>query len=572
MYFGVVAVGRKKFEYNPVKEVGSIKKMLKAASDEAGDKIAYKFRENKEIREVTFREFRNTTLYLGTALYDMGISNKHIAMLGENSYDWICVYLTVLQSDGVMVPIDKELSAEPMSNVLNDSDAEVIFYTKTFDKFIEENRDKFPKIKIFISIDAVENSEKALSFKKLIQKGKELYEGGERGFENIESDQMKMKMLVYTSGTTGIAKGVMLSEHNLVSIVYHGIRVSTLYGTGLSVLPYNHTYEAVPGILVYIHMHLTLCINENLKTVLKNLQTYKPYNVYLVPAFLEVFYRKIWSTAQKEGKEKALRVLIRLSNGLRKIGIDLRKQLFKSVTSAFGGNLRKIVVGGAPLRRELGEFFDSIGISVINGYGITECSPLVSVNNDEINDYETVGFPLPCCEVRIADADKDGIGEICVKGDIVMLGYYKQPELTAEVLSPDGWFRTGDYGRINELGQIIITGRKKNIIILDNGKNIFPEEIENCIQKIPYVGEVVVYGVKDERGNDIGLACQVYLSEEKMTELGIDDGAARIKTDIAEACRHLPAYKHIGRIILRDREFEKTTTAKIKRDKIDTTL
>lgn len=554
------------------KKFDTIAQMVKMAVEDAGDKVGFKFRENKEIRDVTFKEFRDTTLYIGTALCDMGLNNKHIANVGENSYNWICIYLTVLQSDGVYVPVDKELPPEQMNFVLNESDAEVLFYTKKYEDYIRENKQNFPKITTFIAVDGEEDTETSYSYKKLIEKGKALYEAGDRRFESIEKDTKDMRMLVYTSGTTGVAKGVMLSEHNLASSVYYGLQVSTIYDRGLSVLPYHHTYEAVPGILVSIHHHATLCINENLKTVLKNMTAYQPEHIYLVPAFVEVFYKKIWANARSTGKEGILKVMIKVSNALRKVGIDLRRKLFGSVHEAFGGKLKKIVCGGAPLRRELGEFFDSIGISLTNGYGITECSPLVSVNHDTFNDCTTVGLPLPCCELRIDDPAEDGTGEICVKGDVVMMGYYKQPELTKEVLGEDGWFKTGDYGKITELGQLAITGRKKNIIILDNGKNIFPEEIEEHIMKLPYIEEAIVYGQKNEEGIETRLACQVFLSEEKLQEMGVEDGAALAKKEVVEHCNQLVVYKRINHVVVRDSAFEKTTTNKIKRDKIDTTL
>ena len=299
-------------------------------------------------------------------------------------------------------------------------------------------------------------------------------------------------------------------------------------------LPYNHTYEAVSGLLVSIHKHVTICINDSLKFVLKNLQEYKPDFIYLVPAFVEVFYKKIMANARQNGKEATLKKMIAMSNKLRRVGIDMRKTLFASVHKAFGGNLRKIVCGGSPLRPELGEFFDGIGISLINGYGITECSPLVSANHDMFNDPTTVGIPLPCCEIKFDNITPDGDGEICVKGDVVMLGYYKQPELTAEVLR-DGWFYTGDYGRMNDKGQLMITGRKKNLIVLTNGKNVFPEEIENYIAAIPYVAEVVVYGLHNEHGLEDSLCAEIFLSAEKIKELGIEDPAAAIKEGAAPA-------------------------------------
>ena len=300
---------------------------------------------------------------------------------------------------------------------------------------------------------------------------------------------------------------------------------------------------------------------------MKNLQEYKPDFIYLVPAFVEVFYKKIMANARQTGKDKTLLKMIKVSNGLRRVGIDMRRTMFATVHKAFGGNLRKIVCGGAPLRPELGEFFDGIGISLINGYGITECSPLVCANHDDFNDWTTTGIPLPCCKIKFDNITPDGDGEICVKGDVVMLGYYKQPELTAEALR-DGWFYTGDYGRMNDKGQLIITGRKKNLIVLTNGKNVFPEEIENYISDIPYVAEVVVYGLRNEHGLEDSLCAEVFLSEEKLKELGIADPAAAIKADIAKAVEPLPHYKHIAKIKIRDTEFEKTTTNKIRRNKI----
>jgi len=361
-----------------------------------------------------------------------------------------------------------------------------------------------------------------------------------------------------------MAKGVMLSEHNLRSCIYYGLQVATVFTTSLSVLPYHHTYEAVAGLLVALHHRCTICINDNLKAVLKNLQLFKPDYIYVVPAFAEIFYKKIWSNAKESGKDKLLKIMIKVSNILRKVGIDLRKKLFKSVHQAFGGNLQEIVCGGAPIRPELGKFFTDIGINLLNGYGITECSPLVSVNPNDFNDPSTVGIVLPCCDIKFENVTPDGDGEICVKGDIVMMGYYKNTELTNQVLK-DGWFNTGDYGRFNKKNQLIINGRKKNLIVLENGKNVFPEEIENYLMSIPYIQEVIVTGIKNDIGAETGLQAEVFLNADKVKELEITDPQASLKKDIAAACKDLPVYKHIAKINIRDKEFAKTTTNKIKR-------
>ena len=550
-----------------VEKFGTIKEMMELAVKEAGDTVAFKFRRDGQIQDVTYRQFYADTMALGTALASLGMGDRHIAMVGENSYNWIMVYLTVLKSSGVYVPIDKELPFADIMNIVIDGDCEVVFYTKRYEDDFMQHAAEMPKVRFFIGIDREEDFGNFLSFEILLAKGRELYADGDETYASMTSDPNALKMLVYTSGTTGMQKGVMLSEHNLVSSVYYGLLVSTVYTRSLSVLPYNHTYEAVSGLLVSIHKHVTICINDSLKFVLKNLQEYKPDFIYLVPAFVEVFYKKIMANARQSGKEQTLKKMIAMSNKLRRVGIDLRKTLFASVHKAFGGNLRKIVCGGSPLRPELGEFFDGIGISLINGYGITECSPLVSANHDMFNDPTTVGIPLPCCRIKFDNITPDGDGEICVKGDVVMLGYYKQPELTAEVLR-DGWFYTGDYGKMNDKGQLMITGRKKNLIVLTNGKNVFPEEIENYIAAIPYVAEVVVYALRNEHGLEDSLCAEIFLSEEKIKELGIEDPAAAIKEDVARAVEPLPHYKRIAKIKLRDTEFEKTTTNKIRRNKI----
>ncbi len=550
-----------------VKKFSTIKEMLYKASTESADKTAFKYLKGKEVISVTYKEFWNDTMYLGTALESLGITGSHVGCIGPNSYPWLCSYLTMLKSKGVFVPIDKELPAADIINVVNHSDTEAVFYDKNYEKIFKENRAAMPNVKYFIGFSTDEDEGEFLSYSKLMEKGRKLFEGGNGTYADETSDPNALKLLIYTSGTTGLSKGVELTEHNLVYSVYCGLQISRVYTTSLSVLPYHHTYEAVSGILVSLHSRCCICINSNLKAVVNNLKLFKPDFIYVVPAFAELFAKKIWSTAKASGKETALKILIKLSNFLRKFGIDLRRKLFASVHEAFGGNLVKIVCGGAPLRAELGEFFDSIGISLINGYGITECSPLVSANREECNDCTTVGFVLPCLEAKIADPDEDGDGEIWVKGDVVMKGYYKMPEQTAEVFE-DGWFKTGDYGRFNNKGLLMITGRKKNLIVLNNGKNIFPEEIENYILSIDYVKEAIVYAISNASGDDKHLRAEVFLDKDAVQAMGDIDIASKLRKDISDVTNELPIYKKISDIKIRDTEFEKTTTNKIKRNKI----
>ncbi len=546
----------------------SIKHLMEIAVNEAAEKIAFKYRSGEGIREVSFKEFQTETFWLGTALNSLGVASGHIGCSAENSYNWILVYLTALKSEGVFCPIDKELPDEDLINVIHGGDDEIVFCDKRREETFRRIRESLPNVKYFVCFDRAEDEGEFLSFAKLLEKGKELYEKGDRAYCDMKTaDENALKMLIYTSGTTGLAKGVMLSEHNLVSLVHYGLKLASIREVGLSVLPYHHSYEAVAGILVAIHRHSTLCINDSLKRVVKNLALYQPGYMYVVPALMEVLYRKMWASIEEKGKTKTVKTGIKLSRFLRAIGIDKRRKIFAELHQALGGNLEKLVCGGAPLRAEIADFFEDIGIICTNGYGITECSPLVSVNTDFINDPKTVGFPMECIDVRIDEPNEDGEGEICVKGDIVMLGYYKNEEATAEVFTEDGYFRTGDYGLVNKKGQIVITGRKKNIIILGNGKNIYPEELEDYIGGIPYVLENIVYADRDESGSEAALAVQCVVDPELLEKEGKEALEAKLKHDVFTVLAKLPTYKQVTKVIIREQPFVITSSKKIRRAK-----
>lgn len=540
-----------------VQPFSSIKEMIELAVKDAGGAVAYKFKDGDITREVTFREVADTISALGAYLHSKGLSDKHIACIGANSYKWIVAYLTALRSSGVFVPVDKDLPEADAIHVITDSESSVVFYNAKYEEVLKKHADELENVQLFIGFDfdRDEDDGKFVSFTKALEEGREL---DPEPFLSEQSKPDELKLLVYTSGTTGASKGVMLSEHNLVSSVYYGLMVSTIYDTGLSLLPYHHTYEAVSDILVSFHHHSTLCINESLTAMLKNLVIYKPSYLYVVPAIAESIQKRILRNIKKQGMEDQFNQLVEKSNALRAQGVDKRREFFGFIHENFGGRLRKIVCGGAPIRPEVAKFFDDIGLDLINGYGITECSPLVCANHDMYNDFRTVGIKLPCVEWRIDEPNSEGIGEICVKGDIVMIGYYKQPELTAEVLK-DGWFYTGDYGYINENDQLTISGRKKNIIVLNNGKNVYPEEIESYIQDIDYVNEVVVKGETDEDGNESSLTAEVFLDEN------IKKTPAEVLKSIKKACVELPIYKQISNVVIRDKEFPKTSSNKIKR-------
>lgn len=534
----------------------TIRKMMQDTMAVAANDLAYRYKEGDGVAKVTYARFYSDVEALGAMLTAQGFGDAHIACVGENSYPWIVTYLTSLMSGGVYVPLDKELPEEELCGLLLRSESTILFYSAHYEEMLKRNRERLSSIKIFVGFGRESDDGDFRSFRKWIEAGRSM---DKTAYDAWHRDPDEMKMLVFTSGTTGVAKGVMLTETNLVSGVHYGLAVSTLKGCGLSVLPYNHTYEAVCDILVQIRCANNLFINDNLKNVVANMQLAHPDFMCVVPAFSDLFYKNIIRNIEKQNKTRAFNKLIAVSEFLRhKLHIDLRRVFFKQIHKTFGGNLRRLVCGGAPIRPEVGMFFDKIGILMTGGYGITECSPLVSVNTEDIdeNTFTTVGYRLPCLEWRIDNPNEEGIGEICVRGAVVMKGYYHAPEKTAEVLK-DGWFYTGDYGKLTSDDRLIITGRKKNIIILANGKNIYPEEIENYISNVPYIAEVVVRGIKDEYGQEEGLEAEVYLSEPHDEK--------EVLKDIRASLSILPSYKNIARVKIRDTEFEKTTTRKIRR-------
>ena len=548
-------MAKKKKELEPIKPFSSIREMLMMAVNEDGEKIAYKFKNpDGTVREVTYIEFHQTVEALGASLTEMGLGSSHIAIVSENRYDWIVAYLTVLQSAGVFVPIDRQLTTKEKLHLLTDSESEAVFFSKQYLTWFVENKASMPNIKAFICFDIDKDTDGIISYKRLIAEGAKL---DKTAYDSLKSNENELKMLVYTSGTTGIAKGVMLSEHNLVSGVYYGLQVSRIYDTALSILPYHHTYESVCDILVNIHSHATLCINSVMRELVSDMQLYHPTNIYIVPAIAEFIYFLIMKNLKERGKLKTFKKGVKISKAALRLGIDIRPKLFAELHNLFGGKLRKIVCGGAPIRPEMGEFFNDIGIPMTGGYGITECSPLVSVNDESSNDFNTAGHRLACLQWRIDEPNVEGIGEIAVKGDVVMLGYYKMPDKTAEAIR-DGWFFTGDYGYITPDDQICITGRKKNIIVLSNGKNIYPEEIENLIMNIDCISEVVVRGLKNSKGDEHALEAEVYLNEEK--------NESEVKALISEALAELPNYKKITKVVIRKEPFPKTTSNKIIRN------
>ena len=558
-------------ENYPLYEVRNLYSLRQLVDENAvmfAEKTAFKYKVGKEVVSVTYSEFKTQVDALGNALCELGYDDTHIAIIGVNSFEWVRSYFAALNLKGAVVPVDKDLTHDETEYIINTSEAKVIFHSgKAVSKKLNELEPKLQNVELFICFDEPEvKDEKHIFVGDLMKRGYELLEQGDTSFTSIEPNNETLKELLFTSGTTGKSKGVMLNAGALTFNITRAQQLMYITDTCVSILPYHHCYESTTGILTMFHRGMTICINESLRTVLPNLKFYKPTEVQLVPLFVEKMYRGIWDKAEDSGKAKTLRKLIKISNKLLKVGIDMRKVFFKSITDNFGGRLKAIICGGAPLKPDMVEFFDSIGITLINGYGITECGPLISINRPEYHDFTSVGQLMPGMEMKIDNPNEAGEGEICVKGPNVMMGYYKNEEATANAIR-DGWFHTGDIGYINEKNFVFITGRSKNIIILKNGKNVYPEEIEEKLSiECELIAEVVVKAMKGNNDEDRLLGAEIYPDFDRAKKLGIEDVEGEIRKAISAYNDKEPSYKIIKKVVFRTEEFEKTTSKKIKRD------
>lgn len=516
----------------------TLKDLLYFCAEKYGDKPAFQYADRKTDISVSFSQFKSQIEMLGTYLYDAGYRDCHIAVFGENSYEWILTHFAVTCGKNVIVPIDKDLDAEQIAELLRDSECIAVFYSAGYSDIIEKLQD----MELDVSFYNMKN------IPDMLATGGQLIRDGEQDFLDVAVDKDDLASIVYTSGTTGKSKGVMLTHFNFSSCA-HGACCNILNtGPVLLILPLHHTFCLVASVFSVMYYGNPVCINKSLKRLSANFQKYQPQLMFVVPMVLETLYKTVWNTAKKQGKDKTLQALVKVSDILLKCGIDLRKHLFKSVLSFFGGNLDIIVSGGAPLDEKYVQAFRSFGITVLNGYGITECGPVVAVNRNKFAVPGSVGIPLCCNEVIIAED-----GEILVRGSNVMRGYYHNNHENQQVFS-DGWFHTGDLGTIDNCGALHITGRIKNLIILSNGENIAAEGIEQLVYTIPYVKEVIAYGKDD------AIVAEMFLDD------AIVDAKERIYKDIKAINQKLPLVRNIGKIVIRDTEFPKTTTKKIKRN------
>ncbi len=524
----------KAYPYYHAPMISDLKELVKYCENNYGDKVVFHWLENKIEKSKTYKELSDDITALGEYFLNEGYKGKHIAVIGENSYNWIITYFATVNSGNVIVPIDKECTKEEIKYFIKKSDADIFVHS---DDYTEEA--EFSNCSILINMN---------KFNEILEKGRKLIESGKNEFKNLEINRDKMCTLVFTSGTTAEPKGVMLSHRNIGTNSISVIKSVKLPDSALLMLPLNHTYGFIATSSAMV-MGCKIFINSSLRRLADDIKYAKPKYIPTVPLVGEVFYKNIWSAIRASGKENLIKKMIPISNALRKAGIDIRRKVFKQIIDGLGGELELIVTGGAPNHEESVAGLTNFGIQVITCYGISECSPSVSSMRNDHYDPTSVGNALYGVELKISEEN-----EILVKGTGVFLGYYKNEEATKEAME-DGWFKTGDMGEIKD-GFLFVNGRIKNLIVLSNGKNVSPEELEKEIAKnVSNINEVVVYA------NDDDITAEIY------SENASDEIKENIKNNIFALNKTLPAYKHIANVVFRENEFEKTTTKKIKRIK-----
>lgn len=549
--------------------VESVKQLL-SIFEPRGDRTVFRFRVGNGYGDMSYGEFYRRTLAAAAGLSAVGLAGKRVAVIGETSPEWVGAYLAVIASGGVIIPMDKELDMHEIEGFLAGVDAEGVIFGTGFTAKFAHAMESHPSLRLFIPTEPYEGgeNEKILPWAELLARGEaEL----EKGYTLPDRDREALAIMLFTSGTTGTSKCVMLCEKNLCTAINSACATVEYFpdDVAMSILPIHHTYELM-CMMALLDYGATICINDSLKHLMKNMTEYKPTGLVLVPLFINTMYKRIFDEARKKGKDKILSATLSASNILRKVGIDLRGFFFKEVTAAFGGRLQKIISGGAALNPEMVKRFDALGIQICEGYGITECSPLISVTPYYAPKPGSVGPTVPGCTARIAGDTKNEEGytegEIQVKGDNVMLGYYNNPEENAKAFTEDGWYRTGDVGYMDKDGYIFITGRMKSVIVLENGKNVFPEEIEEYLAKIDEIAEAVVVGREEAETGTVNLTAIVYPNKDLFPEgTGRDEMHRVIYQKIMTLNKKLPSFKKIKALELRDTEFEKTTSRKIKR-------
>ena len=564
--------------YKTSRPITDIRHMLRTSTELYGDNVAFRqrFEKNEPYREITYKEAFETVNALGTALTNIGLKGKRIAVIGENCYQWATSYLAVICGTGVVVPLDKELSAMELKQLVIEAEVSGVMFTKKYREIFKEMKTSGDTdIEILVDLTGDDEEEGIFKWSNLVAEGRMLLDGGDRSFVEAEIIADEMSELLFTSGTTGIAKGVMLSHKNIcfdLMIAPTILNVNT-WDIFFSVLPIHHTYEGTCGFLMPLYKGASIAYCEGLKYIVKNLAEVSPTMFLGVPALFETLYKTIMRNVRKQGKEGLVKKVMSVNKVTRKIGLDLNKLLLKDILKVFGGRMRVLISGGAAIDPAILQFFNDLGFIAVQGYGLSECAPMGALNpdNPKYMRNSSVGHILPGMQVKIVDKDEDGIGEICLKGDNVMLGYYKNPEETARTVR-DGWFYTGDQGYVDEEDFIYITGRKKNVIIASNGKNVFPEELEYYLSLSPFIAESMVWGAEDERSGDIVIVAAIRPETDDIREVLGDEKADDPETvkellwkEVDKVNEQMPMFKKIKKIVVRNEEFKKNTSKKIKR-------
>lgn len=556
----------------------SIKEYIEDAINKNSKKDAFivKSQENNEIKytHISFEEFGKQIKNLAEGLIDLGLEGKRIAIIGHNSYHWVKSYIATICSVGIVMPLDKGLQPSELELSLKRGKADAIIFEDEYLEIIKNIRQyNQTSVKNFISMTELEKNEGFVSLKDLEEKGKKILEKTENEKEfYLKASPMSKKpeelaTIIFTSGTTSMSKAVMLSNKNIASNMYDMMCAEKILSTDVNLLflPLHHTFGSTQ-MLLFFSNGATTVFCDGLRHIQENLKEYKVTTFVCVPLLLEVMYKNIWKAIEKQGKTKQIKFALKLSNALRKIKIDIRRKIFKPILDQFGGELRFIISGAAAINKEVAKGFNDFGIFTIQGYGLTETSPVLCAENEKHIRYGSVGLPFPSVQIKIENKNEEGIGEITAKGPNVMLGYYEMEEETSNVLK-DGWFYTGDLGYLDKDGYLFITGRKKNVIVLKNGKNIYPEELEQVITKLPYVAEVMVYG--KEKEDDLVVSAKIVYDKDYVKKNYKDKTNEELKEifwqDIKEINKTMPTYKYIKNLVVTDEPMIKTTTAKIKR-------
>ena len=542
-------------------EITDLKDMLKKSGEKYGEKIAYKIRQENGYKEITHNEVRKMVDGLGTKLIDMGLKDKRIAVIGENRYEWEIAYLSIVCGTGTVVPLDKSLPENELESLIERSKAEAIICSQKYVEILKKT-----KLKYIISMDLEKDNDGIISQKRLISEGIQLVKSGNTSFTNAKIDNEKMSIMLFTSGTTSISKAVALSHKNICSNLMDISSILDVNSSDvfLSFLPLHHVFECTVGFLFSLYVGAETVFCDGIRHIPENLAEYKVSVMASVPAIYERLFKIIKKHLEKQGKVEQI---LKDEEKYKDSSMEKKKEVFKEIHDLLGGNIKLFISGAASLDPSIEEKFRRLGFNMVQGYGLTETSPVVAIGNKKYHKTGSIGKCVPSDEVKLLDVNKDGIGELAVKGPNVMLEYYENKEATEKVLK-NGWFQTGDLARIDEEGYIFICRRKKSVIVLKNGKNIFPEEMETLINKEDGVEESFIFGKPISKDpNDIKIFVKIVYNKESFEGKTETEIKEYFNEKIKSINKTMPHYKAIRGIIISDKPLIKTTTNKIKREK-----